>query len=154
MKQYGLGKSHKLCSQTAIDRLFSQANGCRSALAYPLRAVWSTDSVRRRATDEPLKFMISVPKKRVRKAVDRVLTRRRIREAYRLRRPAIMPDDQPATDIVFVYVAQGTEPYDRIDNAIKRLLKKIAASALSGTADAESVDSAKTNTVDASTGNK
>lgn len=133
MKTYGLGKSHKLCSQTAIDRLFSQANGCRSALAYPLRAVWSSEETRRGESDEPLKFMISVPKKRVRKAVERVLMRRRIREAYRLRRPTVMPDSLPATDVVFVYVAQGTEPYSRVDGAMKRLLKKIAtATATSG----------------------
>lgn len=127
MKTYGLGKTHKLCSQTAIDRLFSQANGCRSALAYPLRAVWSTEDTRRDEADEPLKFMISVPKKRVRKAVERVLMRRRIREAYRLRRPVMVPETLPATDVVFVYVGQGTEPYNRVDGAMKRLLKKIAA---------------------------
>lgn len=129
MKTYGLGKSHKLCSQTAIDRLFSQANGCRSALAYPLRAVWSAEGVRRRDADEPLKFMISVPKKKVRKAVDRVLMRRRIREAYRLRRPDAAHEPLAATDIVFVYVAQGTESYARVDGAMKRLLKKIAVPA-------------------------
>ncbi len=127
MKKYGLGKPHKLCSQTAIDRLFSQANGCRSALAYPLRAVWSTEDTRRGESDEPLKFMISVPKKRVRKAVDRVLTRRRVRESYRLRLPSLNLAPEQAADIAFVYVAQGVEPYSRIDNAMKRLLKKISA---------------------------
>ncbi len=125
MKTFGLGKPHKLCSQTAIDLLFSQANGCRSALAYPLRAVWNAESARRKDDDEPMKFMISVPKKRLRKAVDRVLMRRRIRESYRLRRPTLNGADVPATDVAFIYVAQGLEPYSRVDNAMKRLLKKI-----------------------------
>lgn len=129
MNTFGLGKNHKLCSQTAIDRLFSQADGCRRALAYPLRAVWSTADTRRSGNDAPLKFMISVPKKRVRKAVERVLTRRRIREAYRLRRPAMDAETLRPTDVVFVYVAQGVEPYARIDGAMKRLLKKIATPA-------------------------
>lgn len=127
MKTYGLGKPHKLCSQTAIDLLFSQANGCRSALAYPLRAVWNAESARRKEQDEPIKFMISVPKKRLRKAVDRVLMRRRIREAYRLRRPSLDTTDLPATDVAFIYVAQSLEPYYRVDTAMKRLLKKITA---------------------------
>ncbi len=127
MKTFGLGKPHKLCSQTAIDLLFSQANGCRSALAYPLRAVWNAESARRKDDDEPMKFMISVPKKRLRKAVDRVLMRRRIRESYRLRRPTLNGADVPATDVAFIYVAQGLEPYSRVDNAMKRLLKKITA---------------------------
>lgn len=77
--------------------------------------------------------MISVPKKRVRKAVERVLMRRRVREAYRLRRPLIVPENIRPTDVVFVYVAQGTESYGRVDGAMKRLLKKITASAANPT---------------------
>lgn len=140
MKSFSLGKEHKLCSTTAIDCLFASREAA-SALAYPLRAVWQCNN-RRNDGDAPCKFLISVPKKRLRHAVDRVTMRRRIREAYRLNHAAAEASAEAATptdttassdsigaprnyDIAFIYVADKLRPYADIECAMRRLLRQI-----------------------------
>ena len=71
-----LYKKQRLCSPTAIEALFARTPDCSGALAYPLRAVWRPDPGRR--SDSPLAFVIVVPKRRLRHAVDRVRMRRLI----------------------------------------------------------------------------
>ena len=126
-----LYKKEKLCSQIAISQLFGaesrepdNAPQIRSAIAYPLRCVWRDNP--RRASDAPLQFLISVPKKRLRHAVDRVLMRRRTREAFRLLRHEHQPQPGRRIDVAFVYVGNGLEPYARVERAMARLLKTIA----------------------------
>ena len=123
MNDFRLPKPAKLCSQTAIDRLFAQRD-VKAALAYPLRAVWGDNLKRERG--DAVQFLASVPKKRLRHAVDRVTIRRRIREAYRLNRQKYFPETLSApVDIMFVYVGNTPEPYAKVEGAMKRLLHKI-----------------------------
>ena len=129
MKGNRLYKFEKLCSRTAINALFG--NG-RSMVAYPLRAVValrSSDSV----TDNRARFMITVPKKKIRKAVGRVLLRRRIRESYRLNRQLILPQLASAAcevEIAFIYMDKEIADYATIDACMKKLLGKIATQAV------------------------
>ena len=117
-----LRKYEKLCSQTAIDALFA-GNGSKSALAFPLRITF-----RKRTDDnhQGVRFFISVPKKKLRKAVQRVTMRRRIREAYRLNRH-LLPECADV-DVAFIYVAAEMLPYSRVESAIKRLVPKLSSS--------------------------
>ena len=127
MKKFGLGKQHKLCSKTAIDTLFGSRDGSDAMLVYPLRAVWRRSGDREGSDDPTLRFLISVPKKKLRHAVDRVQMRRRIREAYRLHRPALVPptgEAQPV-DVAFIYVADHLEHFGRVDRAMMRILRRI-----------------------------
>ena len=125
MEDYRLPKPARLCSQTAIDRLFAQRD-TRAALAYPLRAVWADNPGRHYG--DAVQFLPSVPKKLIRH--DRVMVRRRIREAYRLNRGEFFPDSLTAPlDILFVYVGKKPEPYAKVEEAMRRLLKKIFAGA-------------------------
>lgn len=118
-----LYKKQKLCSPTAIGQLFGRQPGASSALAHPLRAVWRQNPGRK--SDAPVQFLISVPKKRLRHAVDRVAMRRRIREAYRLLHQEYPLPDGARIDVAFIYVANALEPYARIEKAMRRILSTL-----------------------------
>ncbi len=122
MKQFGLYKKQKLCSQIAIDNLFS--GGDLSRLAFPIRMVVRRND--RRHSDAPITFLISIPKKRLRHAVDRVLMRRRIREAFRLNHAACNLPLDTRVDVAFIYVSNKLEPYAHVERAMRRLLDNIA----------------------------
>lgn len=126
-----LYKREKLCSPTAIDRLFNAKvprggsvtddwGRVVTELAFPLRMVCGTNS---RREGPPVKFLISVPKKRVRHAVDRALLRRRVREAYRHVRGEIenILPGASKIDVAFIYVSNGVCDYKKILKAVSRL---------------------------------
>lgn len=142
-KGHRLYKREKLCSVTAIERLFT-ARPPRGAtltdswgkvsvsLVYPIRMVAGDNPGRGGA---PVRFLVSVPKKRLRHAVDRVAMRRRIREAYRLERAAIediAETDVPKKDVAFIYVANELVDFERVRKAMRRLLAALDASAGDG----------------------
>ena len=68
-------------------------------------------------------FVVIVPKKRVRHAVDRVALRRRIRESYRLNRALL--EGAGRVDIAFVWVGGITGRYSSIERAMQRLLRRV-----------------------------
>ncbi len=127
MKTYALGKQHKLCSEKAVDSLFADRSAS-SALAYPLRAIWHHQSPERGKVSQ---FLISVPKKRLKRAVDRVTMRRRVREAYRLSRLDFDSGEGSPLDIAFIYVADRVRDYAHVQDAMKKLLAAIQTSTAS-----------------------
>lgn len=117
-----LYKIEKLRSEIAIGQLFDRGNpAALSVMAYPLRALWRVNDARRSASCP--QFLISIPKKKIRHAVDRVKMRRRVREAYRLNR-SLFPSDIPV-DIAFIYVAKELAPYADINRSVVRILSRI-----------------------------
>jgi len=124
VKKLGLYKKEKLCSTRAVEILFGPGGADFSHLVYPLRAVAMRDS--RRKSDAPVAFLISVPKKRLRHAVDRVLMRRRIREAYRLGHQQYTLPEGLRVDLAFVYVADRIKSYRSVEKAVHRILSAMA----------------------------
>lgn len=116
-----LYKKERLCRKTAIDALFL-GRDANSVMAFPWRAVWRVNEGRGVSCAQ---FLISVPKKRLKHAVDRVLMRRRCREAFRLNR-ALLPDSS-SVDIAFIYVGKGLTPYRDAERSVCRILGKISA---------------------------
>lgn len=123
-----LYKKEKLCSNTAINMLFRPDGSSQATLAYPLRAVWRQNDGR--YCDEKMQFLISVPKKRLHHAVDRVKMRRRIREAYRLNHHDYTLTDNSKIDVAFIYIANSLLPYKTIEKAMKKILKNISENSL------------------------
>lgn len=119
-----LYKKEKLCSNTAINMLFRPEGSSQSTLAYPLRAVWRQNDGR--YCDAKMQFLISIPKKRLHHAVDRVMMRRRIREAYRLNHHDYTLTDNSKIDVAFIYIANSLLPYKIIEKAMKKILKNIS----------------------------
>lgn len=124
---FKLHKDEKLCSRTAVNLLFEEGH---SLMAFPLRAAYRL----RPRGDHPVQFLISIPKKRIRHAVDRVTLRRRTREAYRLTRHELLLDRLSqadcGVDIAFVYLDKGVAPYSVIHEKMTSLLTRIAQAAI------------------------
>ena len=120
---YTLRKNEKLRSRTAVNLLFDQG---KSLMAFPLRAA---DRVREPGEDN-VQMLISIPKKRIRRAVNRVTLRRRVRESYRLaRRELLIPVLEQygaGVDIAFVYLDNSPAPYSVIEEKMASLLTRIA----------------------------
>lgn len=92
-------------------------------MAYPWRCVW-----RRRDADDGRpdcpQFVIVVPKRRLRHAVDRVRMRRVMREAYRLNRDAMPPDN--AVDLAFIYVADRLTDFRAAEKSVKKIFTRLS----------------------------
>lgn len=128
-----LYKREKLCSRSAIETLFARDSaepGLSSLLAFPLRAVWRVAPVHPQTEGRPAapvtQFLISVPKRRLRHAVDRVRLRRLVREAWRLHREAV--PQMPGLQIGLVYVAPALTDYRRVERALLRILDAVRQS--------------------------
>lgn len=120
-----LYKAEKLCSRRAVDTLFTRGES-RSVTAYPLRAVWRVSD---RKEGAQAQFLISIPKKKIRHAVDRVTLRRRIREAYRLNRHELSFPQECRIDVAFVYLDKELTQYPGIAQAVIKSLQRISATA-------------------------
>ena len=124
---FKLNKEEKLRSRTSVERLFSEGT---SIMAFPLRAVYRL----RQPGDAPAQFLITIPKKRIRKAVMRVTLRRRTREAYRLNRRELLHEPMAVSgygvDVAFIYLDSAPAPYSVISEKVTYLLRRIAAAAV------------------------
>lgn len=122
-----LYKSEKLCSKIEIERLYREGN---SLIAYPLRAVFLAVENCDTARYVPARFLVSIPKKRIRHAVDRVLLRRRTRESYRLNRHLLHPTATSTGKTVLIgfnWLSTHNKDYATVERCMKELLEKIAA---------------------------
>lgn len=124
-----LYKREKLCSKQAIDSIFARDTdvaGLRSLLAFPLRTLWREVPQDQPAAPVP-QFLISVPKKRLRHAVDRVRIRRLVREAWRLNRDRLPSEGR--IQIVMIYVAPKLLPYYKVERAVLKIMDAISSAA-------------------------
>lgn len=118
-----LYKYEKLCSRKLIDGIFASKNN--SVKSYPLRLIYKVSE----QNDTPAQFFISVPKRTFHHAVDRVLMRRRIREAYRLNRHLILPalsDANKSIAIAIVYIGDSLASYHIVEDKMKQALTAIS----------------------------
>lgn len=118
---YRLPKCHRLCSHIAVDKLFDRTAGSRISVAGPLRAVWQY--LPERTSGAQAQFLITIPKKRLRHAVERVTMRRRVREAYRLNHHDF--EVTKPVNIAFIYLASDLRPYSEVEKAMRNLLSRI-----------------------------
>ncbi|RNL56686.1 ribonuclease P protein component [Pedobacter jejuensis] len=105
---YTFRKEERLCSRKHLDLLFKNGS---SFLLYPFRVSYLF-------IDEPAKVqaqvVINVPKKRYKRAVDRNLLKRRIREAYRLNKQNNFYTKLPVDKGLLLFSLQfiGKEKYE------------------------------------------
>lgn len=98
----------------------------KSFISYPLRVVYLPHE---QSFGAKCSILVTVPKKRLKKAVDRNRIKRLVREAYRLNKEIINDiefADASKLDIAFVYVKDSLADYNTINRAMQKALNEIA----------------------------
>lgn len=108
------GKEEKLCSEKDIESLYKTGS---SFLNFPIvfYCIPKPDL-------KLSKVLVSVSKKKFKKAVDRNLVKRRLREAYRLNKTIL---NKPY-HLAFVFIGNELLTYAQIEKSIKLGLERIA----------------------------
>ncbi|MGV0956153.1 ribonuclease P protein component [Empedobacter falsenii] len=112
------GKNEKLKSRKAFDELFSDGKTC---VSHPIRFVYKIKP----KADYNIRVGVSVGKKKFKHAVDRNLLKRRAKEAYRLNKLLLEPNEKYSVDLVMIYTSTKQQPFEVIEQSVKTLLEKL-----------------------------
>ena len=124
-KPHSFHKQERIVSQKIVDELFSGTSS-QSLAAFPVRAVYI---IKERTHEEPaVQVLVSVPKRRLKHAVDRNRVKRQLREAYRQQREllaATLPADR-CLKVAFVWLSNQHFPSADVASRVSNLLLRIA----------------------------
>lgn len=111
--KFTLGRDKKLKSRKAIDQIFAEGKNYHK---FPVRAVYFHQA----ESENEIKIGVSVPKKKFKKAVDRNLLKRRLREAFRLNQEKLNLNGK--LNIMFIYSSHEIQPFETIEKSVIALL--------------------------------
>lgn len=115
-----LNKKERLSVGTDLSRLFASGRyGITEGFRYCYRI----------GNELPFnRIVVSVPKKRFRRAVKRNLLKRRIREAYRLNKNLLPVNaEKGGTDILFIYSSKDILNFNAVVLSVRNILESLAA---------------------------
>lgn len=121
-KIYALPKAERLTGETTIGRLFAQG---QSFVKYPLRVVYAIEAAEGEGS---ARMLISVPKKRFKRAVKRNRVKRLVREAFRLNKSLLAESIADANiKIAFIFLDKQLPTQEQVTRAVVGALTRIAA---------------------------
>lgn len=118
-----LGKEERLKSGPGIQELLK--NG-QTVSGFPLKIFWSAATADQKF---PACMAVSVPKKKFRRAVDRNLMKRRIREAYRIHKYIIygpLKKSGVNMSLLILFLSDEFISFADLEVVLKKLLESIA----------------------------
>lgn len=122
MTAYTFRKEEKLCSQKIIGEIFLSGT---SFLCYPLKVVWKYEQL---STSYPAQVVFSVPKRLFKRAHDRNLLKRQLREVYRCRKPELyqlLELNDRKIAFMIVYIAKEKLEFGQIEGAMTKVIAKL-----------------------------
>jgi ribonuclease P protein component len=116
---FSLKKHEILRSKKSIKELFENGS---SFFLYPFKVQFLPNP-----DSQNNQVLFSVSKRNFKKAVDRNLLRRRIREAYRLNKNILTTDqkEQFSISIALIYISKFKLPYNEIEDKLKQVFIRL-----------------------------
>ncbi len=122
MTRFTLCKAERLYHRKLFDELVQSKE---SFARYPLRVIYRDTTPHE---GFPVRFAVSVSKKRFKHATDRNRVKRLIRESYRLLKPGFYEQTSGRNiDLLFVFLDKKLPDFKSISASMSYLLKKIAS---------------------------
>jgi len=121
-QRFTFKKEERITGTKRVEAIFAAG---KSFISYPLRVVYL---IHEQSASAKCSILVSVPKKRIKKAVHRNRIKRLIRETYRLNNKLISNIDisDKTLDIALVYVKDTVSNYADIEKAMQKALTQIA----------------------------
>jgi len=122
MTAYTFRKEEKLCSQKIIGDIFLSGT---SFLCYPLKVVWKYEEL---PTSFPAQVVFSVPKRLFKRAHDRNLLKRQLREVYRYQKHELYQSlelNDRKIAVMIVYIAKEKLEFSQIEGAMTKVIAKL-----------------------------
>ncbi len=119
-KRYTLAKEERLSWKRYIDLLFEKG---QSFVAFPLRVVYLP--IPEKETSARVSFLVSVPKKKFKRAVKRNRIKRQVREAYRIRKQDLLETMEARDEgllVAFLYIDKEIHPYAMMEKAMRKAI--------------------------------
>jgi len=110
-------KIEKLKSKKTIEALFAEGKNLRE---FPLKLIYLKTPFEDGAR---IKVGVVAPKKKFKKAVDRNLIKRLLRESYRLNKSLIFNNIEGNYAFLFLYLGHKAPSFDEVHIAMKKLLE-------------------------------
>ncbi len=122
-KDASFPKGERLCGIKAVSELFSGGRGFNQ---LPLRVVYRVLPADK--TLQPVRLLVSVPKRHFKRAVDRNLIRRRIKEAWRTcKKPleTMVEETGSRLEMALIWSDTVIRPYDETLKAVNDVIGRL-----------------------------
>ncbi|GAB4403500.1 MAG: ribonuclease P protein component [Bacteroidia bacterium] len=123
-QRFTFSKEERLCQRRAFDYLFEHGSSVRADVlkiffAFDCPDEWSS---------APLAIALAVPKRSFKRAVDRNLLKRRLREAFRLNKSLLLTplvDQEHRAILLIKYLPNKRCSFDQIEQALCKGLRQV-----------------------------